>query len=779
MRLKSLSFALVVGLLLSFPSLLLANSEYAPTASFYVSPSSGSINSTFTYNASASHDHRGFSSGLEYRWSFDLGTDAYSDWSTSSSSTHQYDSSGDKTVALEVRDQDGYTDTTYATVTIWDNVTFDGWFNVSPLEGDTSTVFTFEGEISTKGSVSKDEFQVRWDFDGDGDWDTAYSDSHVAYHSYPDTGYYNPKMEILSPDDDTLLVIGFEDDDPHEVTFLYVTFGQSPSASIDVYPTSGTTNTTFYFEGSDSFDSQDHSDIDIRWDLNGDGLFEYDWGDDESVHTKYEVPGTYQAIIQVRDSDGNEDEAYVTITVLDDNLAPEADFSVSSDSGLTDKSVGTTSTSFTFNASSSSDEEDLSSELQFRWDFDGDGSWDTTYDTEKRAVHRYLDAGTYTVILEVADTNGATDTATEIVTIVENDAPIPVFTVSPTIGTPGTTFSFDASDSSDSQYKSTSLEIRWDWEGDGAYDTTFEIDKTTSHQYEDPGDFTPTLQVRDPEGQTSTASQSISVVASTAPVARLTVDETSGTFSTAFHFDASESYDSETDQDDLWFRWDYDYTGENDIIFDTSWSRSDSKTKYFDQTGEVTVRVQVKDIDGEISTATLTVHLHWASAYMDHLKDNGIIQGYSGGDLAPDQQVTRAELLKMVMEAMDVNKYDHSYTGYFTDVARTDWHVAYVELAYEQGIASGYSDGLFRPNDPINRAEAMKIILNGFGVDLEGYSSGTFPDVGSSDWYSIYVGTAYEYGLVNGYEDGKFYPGNRLTRGEASKIIALAMEGLL
>ncbi len=540
---------------------------------------------------------------------------------------------------------------------------------------------------------------------------------------------------------------------------------------MNVYPSSGSTLTTFYFDGSDSYDTDEY-----RWDLDGDGQFEYDWGSEENPTTKYSIPGTYEPMLQVRDDEGNTDEAYVSITISEDNYAPEAKFSVSSDSALTDKNTGTTSTNFTFNASTSSDEEDEYYDLQVRWDYDGDGTYDTTYSTTRTASTRYLDAGTYTVILEVVDSEGASDTAEETITIVDNDAPIPDFEVSPIAGTPGTTFYFDASDCSDNQYETYQLQVRWDWDGDGDYDTSFETDKTTSYQYEEPGTYEVTMQVQDPEGATAETSETVLVEDSSYPYARLTVDETSGTYSTAFNFDASESYDSETEFDDLWFRWDFDYTGENDIIYDTSWSQAETKTKYFDESGELVVKMEVKDEEDQVSYALVTVNLHWASEYLDYLKDNGIIKGYSG-DLAPDREVTRAELLKMVMEATDVNKYGHSYEGYFSDVLNTDWHYSYVEIAAEMGIANGYDDGTFKPNNSVNRAEAMKIILEGFAVDVESYDSGTFPDVSSSDWFAEYVATGNDYGLINGYDDGYFHPSYSMTRGQASKIIALAMQG--
>ncbi len=236
--------------------------------------------------------------------------------------------------------------------------------------------------------------------------------------------------------------------------------------------------------------------------------------------------------------------------------------------------------------------------------------------------------------------------------------------------------------------------------------------------------------------------------------------------------------DDQTRQDQLLFRWDFNYTGESDILYDTAWSKAMTQARSFKNVGPHSVRMEVKDVDGDTASAVLTVTVHWASEYLDFLKTKGIIQGYAGGDLAPDKPVTRAELLKMVMQAHGFQNTGTVTETSFKDVAKTDWFVRYVEGAYDLGIAEGYSDGTFKPNTSVNRAEAMKILLKAFDVPLTGYE-GTFPDVGQNDWFAIYVGTAYELGLVGGYLDGTFKPGNLMTRGEAAKIIALGLQAEL
>jgi len=80
-------------------------------------------------------------------------------------------------------------------------------------------------------------------------------------------------------------------------------------------------------------------------------------------------------------------------------------------------SGGTTSTTFAFDASDSYDNEDPTSQLQVRWDFDGNGSWDTSWDYDKTENHQYGSEATYTAKMEVKDTEGLTDQYTKSITV--------------------------------------------------------------------------------------------------------------------------------------------------------------------------------------------------------------------------------------------------------------------------------------------------------------------------------------------------------------------------
>ncbi len=89
--------------------------------------------------------------------------------------------------------------------------------------------------------------------------------------------------------------------------------------------------------------------------------------------------------------------------------------------------------------------------------------------------------------------------------------PIASFSVSPTSGTVETLFSVDASGSYDVEDAADMLEVRWDFESDGIWDTVFSTDKTADNQYAEEGAYTITLEVKDSDGLTDTAVRQVTV----------------------------------------------------------------------------------------------------------------------------------------------------------------------------------------------------------------------------------------------------------------------------
>ncbi|MFA6529082.1 MAG: S-layer homology domain-containing protein [Candidatus Gracilibacteria bacterium] len=198
----------------------------------------------------------------------------------------------------------------------------------------------------------------------------------------------------------------------------------------------------------------------------------------------------------------------------------------------------------------------------------------------------------------------------------------------------------------------------------------------------------------------------------------------------------------------------------------------------FGEVGEVEEDTE-EEVNSETEITFSDISGHWGEDYITELAGQGVVGGYSDGTFGPNNYITRAEITKIALGAFEYEI--GSYENKFSDVEAGAWYEDYITSAYEEGILSGYTDGTFKPGNYINRAEALKILLNGSKIEeLDGSEKflgtetdweNTFTDVSSNDWYYEYVMKAYTGGIVSGYSSTSFAPGNNITRAEACKIV--------
>ncbi len=118
-----------------------------------------------------------------------------------------------------------------------------------------------------------------------------------------------------------------------------------------------------------------------------------------------------------------------------------------------------------------------------------------------------------------------------------------------------------------------------------------------------------------------------------------------------------------------------------------------------------------------------------------------------------------------------------SVSAAFSDVPNTDPNYVAITFLNEEGIIGGYEDGTYKPGQLINRAESLKIILGGSGTEIpETVESTPFTDVTSGDWFATYVMGAQQIGIVAGNPDGTFAPGRNVNRAEFIKMVLEANE---
>jgi len=158
---------------------------------------------------------------------------------------------------------------------------------------------------------------------------------------------------------------------------------------------------------------------------------------------------------------------------------------------------------------------------------------------------------------------------------------------------------------------------------------------------------------------------------------------------------------------------------------------------------------------------------HWAKAGIEKWVDSGLAKGYPDGTFKPDNNITRAEFVALMNRAFDVPKDGAAIS--FADVKAADWYYADVCAAANGGYVKGYEDNTFRPNNAITRAEAAAIVAR--LLELPAGDLGAldkFSDAASiADWAKGSVAAMVEANLLSGYPDGTFGPAKLITRAES------------
>jgi uncharacterized protein (TIGR02145 family) len=275
-------------------------------------------------------------------------------------------------------------------------------FTVSPASGTTETEFAFDAGGSADAETPGDMLSFRWDWDYDGRWDTDFSMVQTIKHIFTLPGSYSVNMQAKDEEgllDEFFLVVEVAD------------ANERPVAAFTLTPETGTIETVFSFDASPSSDKETPpGELLVRWDWDNSGAFTQFVAAKTATH-QYALPGTYHAVLEVKDGGGHTGTVMKDIVVTGKgNTVPNATFTVS-------PAQGDSTTLFSFDASGCSDEETPKDQLQVRWDYTNDGNWDTGYTTAKGTTFQFLHPGTYTVRLEVKDGEMAISGTTRVLAV--------------------------------------------------------------------------------------------------------------------------------------------------------------------------------------------------------------------------------------------------------------------------------------------------------------------------------------------------------------------------
>lgn len=139
---------------------------------------------------------------------------------------------------------------------------------------------------------------------------------------------------------------------------------------------------------------------------------------------------------------------------------------------------------------------------------------------------------------------------------------------------------------------------------------------------------------------------------------------------------------------------------------------------------------------------------------IESLSELKIVQWYPGNIFKPDQIITRAEMLKIVMWWTDIT-LSTWWKECFSDISENEWYSNYICTAKSIWIIDWYSDGTFQPNKPVSNVEGIKIALKSFWIRPQEVSNW-------QEWYADYMNFVHQNNIFSRYS---IYPESAMTRG--------------
>ena len=169
---------------------------------------------------------------------------------------------------------------------------------------------------------------------------------------------------------------------------------------------------------------------------------------------------------------------------------------------------------------------------------------------------------------------------------------------------------------------------------------------------------------------------------------------------------------------------------------------------------------------------------HWAEKVIRKAASLGIVKGYSDGSFRPQNQISRAEFIALLVRALGLTN-EKTTPEIFKDVPSHKWYADEVGIAYAAGLIKGNNKNQFLPDTFISREEMAVILVRAYMSVNKNYESGNldieedlFIDAQQvSEWAKTEVRLVHQFDLMQGIGKGKFAPRATTTRAEAVQAI--------
>ncbi len=165
---------------------------------------------------------------------------------------------------------------------------------------------------------------------------------------------------------------------------------------------------------------------------------------------------------------------------------------------------------------------------------------------------------------------------------------------------------------------------------------------------------------------------------------------------------------------------------------------------------------------------------HWGKDEITALVEAGVVNGVSEESLGLTQQVTRAQFAAMLVRALELETVN--YNGEFGDVNKNDWYADVLATVKAADIMDGDTQGNANPNDVLTREQMAKMAVDALdkvkGIKAEELTDINFFDAGSiSTWAIDYVKASISLGIMKGVSDSEFAPLNTVPREQAMVLV--------
>ncbi|MFP4103729.1 S-layer homology domain-containing protein [Coleofasciculus sp.] len=182
------------------------------------------------------------------------------------------------------------------------------------------------------------------------------------------------------------------------------------------------------------------------------------------------------------------------------------------------------------------------------------------------------------------------------------------------------------------------------------------------------------------------------------------------------------------------------------------------------------------DDGGQPPDSFSDIQNHWAKPFIQGLLDKELISGFSDGTFKPDDKMTRAQYAALLVKAFNPSAKRDGIN--FTDVADDFWAKNVIQQAYRGEFLSGFPDNSFKPNDNVQRAQVIVSLVNGLGLSASDETVlSTYSDRDAiPDYAKDEVNTATKKEIVVSYPDTKqLDPTKDATRAEVAAMVYQAL----